>query len=129
MIRLLTTTIVLFGLGGAGAALADDDCRTPMSQWQPREAVIAHAAQLGIEASRLKIDDGCYEIKGRDADGNRVEVKLDPATMAVRKLEVEFRAGADPSRYLEGARAPMQRSAPKDNPLSEPGSTPGVNQD
>ena len=110
------TTHVLAGavalmLAGAGAALADDDCYSPMAQWQPRDATVSHARQLGIDARRLRIDDGCYEIRGRDSDGNRITVKLDPARLALVELDVEFRAGADPSRYLPGARA-----IPQDTP-------------
>ena len=34
-----------------------------------------------------------------------VEATLDPGTLALVRLEVEFRPGADPSRYVTGARA------------------------
>jgi hypothetical protein len=92
-------------LAGAGTALADDDdCSRPMGEWQSREAVAAHAVELGITAERLRIDDGCYEIRGRDGAGNRVELKLDPATLALLELDVRFQPEADPSRYLPGAR-------------------------
>lgn len=130
MTRSLTPAILTVALFGATAALADDDdCRSPMSQWQSQDAAMQHAGALGIEVRRLKIDDGCYEIKGRDNDGNRVELKLDPATLALRKLEVEFLDGADPSRYLKGAKgpAPMPRKAPANNPLFEKGAKPKVN--
>ena len=102
-----------------------------MAQWQSREAVVQHVAELNIDLDRLRIDDGCYEIRGRDSDGNRIEAKLDPATLGLVELEIEFRRGADPSRYLPGARsvhaAPLQ--APAGNPLFTPGSTPQVNSD
>ena len=130
MTRSLTPAILTVALFGATAALADDDdCRSPMSQWQSQDAAMQHAGALGIEVRRLKIDDGCYEIKGRDSDGNKVELKLEPATLALRELEVEFRDGADPSRYLPGAHAsaPMQREAPANNPLFEKGAKPKVN--
>lgn len=91
-------------LGTATHAPASDDCNRPMADWQPREAVSSHLAQLGITLQRLRIDDGCYEVRGRDRDGNAVELKLDPATLGLKELEVRFRDGADPSRYLPGAR-------------------------
>ncbi|MEZ5741642.1 MAG: PepSY domain-containing protein [Burkholderiaceae bacterium] len=91
-------------LTGAGPAMADDDCRQPMAQWQSREAVAAHISELGITTDRLRIDDGCYKIRGRDGEGNRIELKIDPATLELLELEVRFRAGADPSRYLSAAR-------------------------
>ena len=90
------------GLMVAGTALADVDCTSPMSDWQPREAAVAHVATLGITVDRLRIDDGCYELRGRDAEGNRVALQLDPATLEVRNLEVRFGHGADASRYFPG---------------------------
>ena len=94
-------------LAGASAAFADDDdCRSPMSAWQPREAVVDFVTTLGISVERLRIDDGCYEIRGRDGDGNRVGLQLDPATLAVRELAVRFRDGADATPYLRHGRGP-----------------------
>ena len=49
---------------------ADDDCFVPMADWQPREAVRAGRGE-GWTVRRIKIDDGCYEIDGRDADRDR----------------------------------------------------------
>lgn len=122
---------VLLTLGASGAVLASDDCRSPMSQWQSREAATAYVQQLGIDTDRLKIDDGCYELRGRDSDGNRVELKLDPATLALTELEVRFRPGADPARYLPGAQgqAGMAPQAPQGNRLSTPGTVPQVGGD
>lgn len=128
-----TVTILGFlAVFPAGAAFADDDCSSPMAQWQSRDAVVAYAAELNIDLDRVRIDDGCYEIRGRDSDGNRIEAKLDPATLGLVELEIKFRRNADPSRYLPGARsvrtaAPLQ--APAGNPLFTPGSTPQVKND
>lgn len=102
MNRALPLALIL-SLGATGVALADDDCNSPMAAWQSREAASAHVTQLGITPERLQIDDGCYEVRGRDSDGNRIEIKLDPATLALIELDIRFRLGADPSRYLSGA--------------------------
>ncbi|TYB83195.1 PepSY domain-containing protein [Maritimibacter fusiformis] len=75
----------------AGAALADDDCRVPMADWQPREAVMAFAAEQGWTVSRLKIDDGCYEIKGENADGHWIEVTIDPGTLDLVEMTIRYR--------------------------------------
>jgi hypothetical protein len=122
MKKTVLAVAVLLSPFGAGMALADDDdCRTTMSEWQPREAVVAMGEGFGWEVRRVKVDDGCYEVKGRDADGNEVEATLDPGTLALVKLEVEFRPGADPSRYVTGARAmapaPAQQTPPPANRL------------
>ena len=111
----------------SGAAFADeDDCRSPMAEWQSRDTIISHVQNLGISLDRLRIDDGCYEIRGRDGDGNRLELRFDPATLGLVELKVKFRAGSDPARYLAGARgvqaAPLQ--APVDAPSAAPETAP-----
>lgn len=73
----------------ASAALADDDCFVPMADWQPRDAVVRLAAENGWSVRRIKIDDGCYEIKGHDAGGREIEVKIHPGTLQVIEFEYE----------------------------------------
>lgn len=117
---------IVIALATSGMALADDDCRSPMADWQTREAATAYVAGLGISPDRLRIDDGCYEVRGRDGDGNRVELKLDPATLSVMELDIEFRPGADVSRYLPRAQGLLDvpSHAPQGNPLLTPGTVP-----
>lgn len=73
----------------AGAALADDDCFVPLADWQPRDAVARLAEENGWIVRRIKVDDGCYEIKGTDRDGRRIEVTVHPGTLQV--LGVEYK--------------------------------------
>ena len=109
---------VIIALTASGAALADDDCRRPMAEWQSREAVTAHVTALGVTAERLRIDDGCYEVRGRDSDGNRVGLKIDPTSLAILKLEVRFRSGDDAVRYLPAVRGQAAKtSKPADDRL------------
>ncbi len=125
--RHVPSLALILALASAGAARADDDCESPMSEWQSREAAAAQVESLGISSDRLRIDDGCYEVRGRDSDGNRIELTLDPATLAVTQLEIEFRRGADVGRYLPGAQgvgAAVQ--PPVANPLLVPGTAPQV---
>jgi hypothetical protein len=67
----------------------DDDCSVPMADWQPRSAVQEFAAGQGWRVTRIRLDDGCYELSGQDADGRRIEVKLDPATLRIVETEFE----------------------------------------
>jgi hypothetical protein len=83
------TIIGFFALFAPGAALADDDCFVPMADWQPRDAVARLAGENGWTVRRIKIDDGCYEIDGRDADGRRIEVTVHPGTLQVIEFEYE----------------------------------------
>lgn len=73
----------------AGTALAEEGCFVPMSDWQPRAAVVKLAAGKGWTVRRIKIDDGCYEIDGRDAAGRNLEATIHPATLEVLKIEQE----------------------------------------
>ena len=71
----------------AWPASASDDCEVPVEQWQSREAVLQMAAAQGWEVQRLKIDDGCYEIHGKDAQGRAFKAKIDPQTLKVVKIK------------------------------------------
>ncbi|MEZ5832220.1 MAG: PepSY domain-containing protein [Dongiaceae bacterium] len=86
--RVLIAALALTTLG-VGAALADDDCEAPMADWQPRDAVKQMAESKGWTVRRIKIDDGCYEITGRDAKGDDIEAKVHPATLAIVEMESE----------------------------------------
>lgn len=84
------TTFAFVATLSAGAAFADDDdCFVPMANWHPREAVAQMAQDNGWKVRRIKIDDGCYEIDGRDAQGRRIEVTVHPQSLHVIELEYE----------------------------------------
>lgn len=85
----ILTILALLAMLPAGAALADDDCLVPMADWQPRDAVTRLAAENGWTVRRIKVDDGCYEIDGRDSRGRRIEVTLHPATLQVIEFEYD----------------------------------------
>ena len=77
----------LFTALGTGAALADNDCDVPMAEWQPREALQQKLQGEGWTVTRIKTDDGCYEVDAVDNKGQRVEAKYDPKTFEL----VEFK--------------------------------------
>ena len=121
----LMAATLLAGFGAAGMALADDDdCRVPMAKWQPREAVQQMAEAQGWTVRRIKTDDGCYEIKGRDSDGREIEVKVDPATLAV--VDFEYEDDDDEYRGRDKQAAPSGTVAPPANGLFTPGTHPVV---
>ena len=66
---------------------ADNDCDAPVDRWQSRAAVRQMAVRQGWQIQRLKIDDGCYEIRGTDAQGRAFKAKIDPATLKVLKMK------------------------------------------
>lgn len=83
---LLGALLAAFGMAGAAHA-DDDDCQVPMERWQPREAVQDAVKARGWQVGRIKIDDGCYEVRGNDAQGAAFKAKLDPATLEVVEMK------------------------------------------
>ena len=84
--------LLVLSLGlAAGPTLADDDCEAPVQQWQSREAVRQMAVAQGWQVQRLKIDDGCYEIRGTDARDRAFKAKIDPQTLKVVKIKYKDR--------------------------------------
>lgn len=128
-------SLVLGGALGIRAAMADDgdDCRAPLADWKPRDAVRALAQQKGWRVDKLKADDGCYEIKGHDADGKRFKAKLDPVTLDVVRMKREGERKRDHGDDDDHGRAPDAR-APAGGPpagappggVLKPGSKPDV---
>ena len=92
---------LLAGLLAGGAAWADSRCDEPVANWQPREVLRQQLEQRGWTVQRIKVDDGCYEARGTDRLGNRFKAKYGPASLRIRKLEIDFTQGGDASDYLD----------------------------
>ncbi|AOJ84120.1 MULTISPECIES: PepSY domain-containing protein [Burkholderia] len=128
-------SLVLASALGIRAAMADDgdDCHAPLADWKPRDAVRAMAQQKGWRVDKLKADDGCYEIKGHDADGKRFKAKLDPVTLDVVRMKREGDRKHDHDDDDDHGRAPRAQ-APAGGPATgapaggalKPGSKPDV---
>ncbi|MFE8069893.1 PepSY domain-containing protein [Marinobacteraceae bacterium S3BR75-40.1] len=86
--KLLTVAVITAALGG-GIALADEDCYDPVADWQPREQLRQQLEAQGWTVYRIKIDEGCYEVNGVDARGNRVEASFSPASLQSRGVEYD----------------------------------------
>ena len=63
------------------AAEASTRCKVPMAEWLPKEQVEQRLKAEGWTIDRLKTDDGCYKIYGKNPQGLKAKVKLDPATL------------------------------------------------
>lgn len=97
----ILAAVLLAGLWASGAAWADSSCDEPVASWQSREVLRQQLEQKGWTVQRIKVDDGCYEVRGTDRLGNRVKAKYAPASLRIRKLEIEFSEGGDASGYLD----------------------------
>lgn len=69
--------------------LADDDCDDPVASWQPREQLRQKLEAEGWTVYRIKVDDGCYEVKGLAPEGYRAEASYAPASLQLIELERE----------------------------------------
>lgn len=126
--------LLVLSLGLASLpAWAGDHCDAPVNRWQTREALRQMAAAQGWQIQRLKIDDGCYEIRATDAQGRAFKAKIDPETLKVLKMKPDNHQRArerDRDRLDEGAARPAQPDAaatgpaPLPSPLSAPGPAP-----
>ena len=111
---------------------ADDECDAPVARWQSREAVRQMATQQGWDVQRLKIDDGCYEVYGKDAQGRSFKAKVDPETLRVVKMkrrdkDRDGERSRDRDRRAERAAQPASDgAAPAAAPAASPVFTPGT---
>ncbi len=104
---------------------AGDDCDAPVNRWQSREAVRQMAASQGWQIQRLKIDDGCYEIRGTDAQGQAFKAKIDPETLKVLKMKQDrHRRARDGNHEGEGAVRQNQPQPPDSAAPPSPTPTP-----
>ena len=109
--RSIAVGLLALSAGAAALpALAGDDCDVPTQRWQSREAVRQMAAKNGWALERLKINDGCWEIRGRDAEGRRFKAKLDPETLEPISIK---RGEREPERERERERERRREHAPE----------------
>lgn len=76
---------------GSGSALADQHCNVPLAKWQPREALQQKVESEGWKVTRIKTDDGCYEVDAVNDKGDRYEAKIDPSSLKVLKMSIKYK--------------------------------------
>lgn len=98
--KLLPVFIVLTALVCSDKAFGHVDCTDPIEQWKPRETLRQEVEKNGWTVQRIKVDDGCYEVRAVDRNGNKVKAKYSPATLKIRSFEVEFEGDANMGDYF-----------------------------
>lgn len=105
--------------------LADDDCDDPMDTWQPRENLRQKLEAEGWTIYRIKVDDGCYEVKGEAPAGFRAEASYSPASLMLMELEREDDDDEDDddhyrhdSNKRDGMQGSVQPAAPTNGIVS-----------
>jgi hypothetical protein len=120
--RILSIAIAVLAALSTPAALASDDCQVPREAWKPHELAVQAAADFGWRVDTIEADDGCWEIRGIDAQGQRIKAQLDPASLQLVALR---RTGGEHDRHDKRPRAPAAPpTAPPDNPLFQSGTPP-----
>ncbi|PKM29987.1 MAG: PepSY domain-containing protein [Gammaproteobacteria bacterium HGW-Gammaproteobacteria-11] len=100
------------------ASFADEDCDDPVTSWQPRENLRLKLEAEGWRVYRIKVDDGCYEVKGLAPEGYRVEAYFAPASLLLMEMEREDDDDHDDRhshRSTEGAGTVTAPSSVNDN--------------
>lgn len=103
MNRPLSVGLAAIGLLLSGNVLADEHCTDPVTDWQPKDVLRQQAEHYGWQVQRIKVDDGCYEVRGLDRQGNALEAKFAPANLKLRELKLKFADQADSTQYLPSA--------------------------
>ncbi len=104
-----TLAVLGIGLALSGPVRAsEDECRVPMAEWRPREELQTKLQAEGWQRiDQVKVDDGCYEVKGFDREGFRVEAKYDPKTFELVKLERKRERIRERERVRDPAQGPI----------------------
>ena len=79
MRKILLTALIV---GTALPAFASDRCTAPKDKWRPVDELKAELTAKKWTIKSVKIEDGCYEVYGKDDKGQRVEIFFDPVSFA-----------------------------------------------
>lgn len=78
-IILLTATAIVL----AGPAFAAETCRkAPTAQFKPTADLKAQLEKEGMKVSKIKTENGCYEVYAIDAAGKKVNMAFNAETLA-----------------------------------------------
>lgn len=102
------TVLAILALLPASAAVAGEACEVPPAERQSVKALAQLANDFEWTIDKLRIDDGCYELRVTDASGNILKVKIDPATLDVVDGRVKRFANDDNAHPNEKKSAPAR---------------------
>lgn len=61
------------------SAFAGQSCTdAPKSSWMSKEQITTQVKGMGYTIKKLDVEDNCYEVKGLDKDGKKVEAYFNP---------------------------------------------------
>ncbi len=77
----LALAAAVVAVSSLGAVAAEKCTTTPKSGWKPQEAALEKAKSLGYTTSKVKEEDGCWEVYAKKADGSKLELFFNPVTL------------------------------------------------
>ncbi len=66
---------------GPAPVVADQQCKAPLADWQPRETLQKKLEAEGWTVLSIHLDDGCYKVQATNDRGERLHAKYDPASL------------------------------------------------
>lgn len=81
MKRLILSATALTALMAVPALAENPHCDVPKADWQPQKALQDKLQSEGWKVRKIKEDNGCYEVYGFNAKGERQEVYFNPKTL------------------------------------------------
>ena len=83
MKRQLLITLLTLAAGSAFAQHAERCEPIPKAEWKPQAELERKLKNEGWTISRVKIENGCYEVYGKNAVGKKMETFFHPKTLEV----------------------------------------------
>lgn len=97
----MNTTSMVLAVFGENVCAAEY-CAAPMTKLQPIAAIEAHTQAAGWDLEWLQVEDGCNALGAYDRMGRDLNVKLDPAPLAIVEMNRnEERRGRSRSQQQE----------------------------
>ncbi len=82
MKQIIPVLAAILALSASAGTYAHGDvkCDTPKAERRPQMELQHKLVQDGWKVRRVQVENGCYEVYGFDAKGERVEAFFDPKT-------------------------------------------------
>lgn len=82
MIRTIVIAASSLLMASSVFAAANVQCATsPAAKWQPKSALISKLKAEGTTVSKIKVENGCYEVYAKDKAGKKANAAYNAETL------------------------------------------------
>ena len=81
MKKLIVISLVAIGLASPAFAAGATCSTAPQSQWKSQDALKTMLSKDGLTPVQIKVENGCYEVYAKDANGHRVNAAYNAETL------------------------------------------------